>query len=339
MNNDEDIIGSDGRILHFSLERFKRDIVEGNCCFICGASPSAKTFNDEHVIPDWILKKYNLYSQSITLPNSTQFKYNNYKVPCCLECNAELGDKFEKPISEIIKKGTAAILDQMNKDSGKLFIKWLSLIYFKTHLKDRNIRLFQNKQKGNQMVGDFHFWNNFHYIHSFIRTFHTGVIIDPKSYGSFLVLPAKNSPFPYDYSDSSYGNGVYIRLGAVFLVYLFNDCCIVSDVIEKLGAFKMIEAELSHWQMREFFAHALKINMQIKNRPKFYLQRNQLLLSVEKPYEVNFDEEHQKYFRKICKGLFYVDMKDGRLSRSIYENLCNGNFSFIFDENGKFVRE
>jgi hypothetical protein len=28
---------SDGRVLFFSIARFKKDIAEGDCCFVCGA--------------------------------------------------------------------------------------------------------------------------------------------------------------------------------------------------------------------------------------------------------------------------------------------------------------
>ena len=68
---DGSIVGEDGKILFFSLKRFRRDIVEGNCCFICGISPAKTQFNDEHVIPDWILKEFSLHNKLVTLPNSS----------------------------------------------------------------------------------------------------------------------------------------------------------------------------------------------------------------------------------------------------------------------------
>ena len=47
--------------------RFIREIGEGNCCFICGANPGSKAFNDDRVIPDWVLAKHGLHSNRITL--------------------------------------------------------------------------------------------------------------------------------------------------------------------------------------------------------------------------------------------------------------------------------
>lgn len=40
------------KTIYFSFDRFLKDIVHGNRCFICGANPELVPFNDEHVLPD-----------------------------------------------------------------------------------------------------------------------------------------------------------------------------------------------------------------------------------------------------------------------------------------------
>ena len=57
----------DGQIKLFSIKDFVSIICLENNCFICGASHSDKTFNEEHVLPNWILRKFNLHSKKITL--------------------------------------------------------------------------------------------------------------------------------------------------------------------------------------------------------------------------------------------------------------------------------
>ena len=54
---DRTVINGKGEIVFFGLKHFLDDIVKGDCCFICGAKPGSKQFNDEHIIPDWILRK------------------------------------------------------------------------------------------------------------------------------------------------------------------------------------------------------------------------------------------------------------------------------------------
>ena len=85
---DGSIKDSDGKVIFFSFDRFMSDIVQGNCCFVCGVGPAEAAFNDEHVLPDWLLRKYRLHDKSVTLPNGTQFRYGGFTVPCCARCNA-----------------------------------------------------------------------------------------------------------------------------------------------------------------------------------------------------------------------------------------------------------
>jgi hypothetical protein len=99
---DGSLLDSDGKVLYFSLDRFVADIAHGNCCFICGRSPSAVAFNDEHILSDWILQRYGLIGITIHLPNGTPFRYDQYKVPCCYDCNQMMGHVFETPISAVV---------------------------------------------------------------------------------------------------------------------------------------------------------------------------------------------------------------------------------------------
>ena len=59
------------------MDRFVREICEGSHCFLCGAAPEEKEFNDEHVIPKWLLRKLDIYKLSITLPNNAKIRYEN----------------------------------------------------------------------------------------------------------------------------------------------------------------------------------------------------------------------------------------------------------------------
>lgn len=116
--NDGSIEDQDGRVIWFSIDRFIKDIGEGDCCFICGASPSQTEFNKEHILPKWILKRYDLLSRTITLPNETSFRYNQYTVPCCQQCNSLMGEKIEQPIRELINQGFNAVAEHLQKKQG-----------------------------------------------------------------------------------------------------------------------------------------------------------------------------------------------------------------------------
>jgi hypothetical protein len=52
---DDSVESDDGRIILYSAPRFLAEIRYGDGCFICGAKPGTKEFNNEHVIPNWVL--------------------------------------------------------------------------------------------------------------------------------------------------------------------------------------------------------------------------------------------------------------------------------------------
>jgi hypothetical protein len=72
---DGSVLTKDDRVVFFSCSRFITDVVQGNCCFICGARPGTVPFNDEHILPDWILRKFGLHDKTINLPNGGKFRY------------------------------------------------------------------------------------------------------------------------------------------------------------------------------------------------------------------------------------------------------------------------
>ena len=92
------VVDSKDRIIFFPLDQFKRDICRTDNCFICGRSENETMFNKEHILPDWLLKKHNLYSETITMLNEKQIKYGSYVIPCCVECNSDMGRIIEQPI-------------------------------------------------------------------------------------------------------------------------------------------------------------------------------------------------------------------------------------------------
>jgi len=104
-----------GKIIFFSTERFVNDICLGDCCFICGAKQEEKQFNNEHILPEWLLRRLNLFDRTIVLPNRAEVQYGRYTVPCCAECNSLMGDEIERPLSEAISGGLDALIELIKK--------------------------------------------------------------------------------------------------------------------------------------------------------------------------------------------------------------------------------
>ena len=165
--------------------------VSGRCCFICGAQPGSKIFNDEHVIPDWVLRKNGLFHKSITLPNHLTIKYDRFKVSCCQDCNSLMGRRIEERISKVVNAGAEAIQKHIAGGGALEFFVWLGLIFLKTHLKDREFRIHRDLREPDDKIGDMYNWEELHHLHCVTRCFMNGAVIERGVFGSLGVFAAK----------------------------------------------------------------------------------------------------------------------------------------------------
>ena len=190
VSEDGSVESHDGRIALFSLERFLAEIRDGDGCFICGARANTKHFNNEHVIPDWVLRDRGLHSSKLVLPNQAAFMYGRYVVPCCKDCNESMATEFEEPIREAFAKGYEGVANFMRGGGAALLWRWLALIFLKLHLKHRELRWHLHQQLGETRISEAYDWTQLHYIHCVVRSFYTGARIDPRVYGSLFVWSA-----------------------------------------------------------------------------------------------------------------------------------------------------
>jgi hypothetical protein len=129
---DGSVIDQNSRVIFFSEQRFVDDICLGECCFICGAAPGDMPFNNEHVLPEWLSRRYNLFDRTIVLPNGNTLRYDRYTVPCCVPCNKLMGERIEELISEITRRGAEATIAFLKANGNLEFFVWMGLIYLKT---------------------------------------------------------------------------------------------------------------------------------------------------------------------------------------------------------------
>jgi len=256
---------SDKRVLFFSIERFKSNIVEGGGCFICGAYPAEKEFNDEHVIPNWILKRYKLHGHKIRLPNGDEVTYGGYKVPCCKECNTLMGDTFETPLSELTAVGVQT--RTLFGVGDRLLFNWLALIFLKTHLKDREHPL-DRKDKTGKSIADTFDWTQLHHLHCVARSFYTDVDWFSGVIGTMLVFPAEGDG-DFDYRDD-YGTGtMLLRIGSAAFVAALSDAKATMTSMAKVRSKAKRMGALSRAELREILAYLAYYDMPLSPRPQF----------------------------------------------------------------------
>lgn len=339
---DGSLVDDTGRVILFSVERFVRDIACGNCCFICGADRGEATFNDEHVLPDWILRKHALHSRTINLPNATQVRYGQYKIPCCKSCNSTLADTFETPISSIVGGGYHKVIEYVQENGPWRIFAWLALIFLKTHLKDLALRLERDHRKGDSRIGDLYAWEELHHIHCIARSFFSGAKIDEGVLGSCCILPVKPSLSydAFDYHDLHDARTILLSLGTTCFIAVLNDAGIASHCFR--DQLQRIDGPLSPVQLLEVMSYLAHINVRLKTRPTFVSKitvDDRYHISAHVPRVVELESGGREVYGEIfyhCTAHWLVAFRNPSID-AIREQVRAGDYTFLFDANGRFL--
>lgn len=343
---EQTIIADDGRVLLMSCQRFVDTICRGHNCFICGADPAEVPFNDEHIVPRWVLRRFDLFEKEITLPTGERRKYGGYRIPCCEACNKLLGEQVETPVS-LLLKGTfsevqAGLAEPRNRE--RLFI-WLSLLFLKTHLKDARVPVHKDRRLGHAVIGDQYEWSLLHHIHAVARSPYTGANLMPDVVGSLQVFEIAGSAAEerYDYVGFSNQQTLVVQIGAVGIVAVLTDCEAAQIAwSEKLA---VVDRPISNLQLREVGAMLACANANLKVRPEFgtfFADRSWLFIFARKPptFEMEpFDPEEFGHTLLFAVGTYVESAAleiDGTSDPDLVASkIATGYVRFLTDENGK----
>jgi hypothetical protein len=295
----------------------------------------------------WILSRYNLYNRKITLPNGKKVGYGQYKVPCCEDCNLKLGRKYEAPLSRLLKKSYDEIINKI-EESPKILhtlFRWLCLIYFKTHYKDRVYKYeLDERAEDPSLISDNYFWEHLHHLHCISRSHYTKAIIDRKVYGSVFIYPVDKEE-NFDYCDCLEGRSILLQLQDFAIIAVLNDSHAVSSVIQNLNINSHLKFPLEGIQLREIFAHINFININLVHRPQYYSylnKSNEYRIEVSQlPNKVDLlEEEKQSTSLGELVKYFTEPMIGDVLNRNeMLKALEKGKVTFTFMDKAGSIKE
>lgn len=342
--DEENFTDENGKIILFSYKNFVKDICDGNNCFICGAHPDEKAFNDEHIIPRWLLKYADLFDMKITLPNTNTVKYGNYTLPCCSECNSLYGEHLEEKVSKLLTLDYTDFQNNLTKDDKKILYIWLSFVFFKTHLNDTILRLHLDMRKGMESIASEYDFRWLYHIHTVIRSIYTGAEINDDCIGTFLILKAEkiDAKDNFDFRDINQLNTVLLRVGNICLVSALDDANI-SNAFIKNDTKRCIDYSLSKIQLREILARLSYINSSLIQRPIFHTYYKSLLKSYDIVVSKPNDIKRRKFDVQEYGSLLYLSTLDllkyvrYDSSRNLEEDVFSGQIGFLFDDEGKVL--
>ena len=344
---DGSIIDDGGRVIFFSKERFVHDICLGKCCFICGIPPNEAEFNNEHVLPKWLLRRFSLFSSTVRLPNETAFRYDRYTTQCCVECNTMMGELIEKPMSEVVSGGARAIYEFIENGGGFKFVVWMGLIFLKMHLKDRDFRLHRDSRKGEETISEFHSWDELHHIHCIVRYFYNDCQIEKEAIGSFLCMSVRREmpPEKFDIAELSQAQTMLLRLDDVGLLAVFNDSHVTMN--SYLPYVKRMTGAVSELQLRAIMVDLAFLNLHLKLRPEFHnefdMENERYRIFAKQPeqfesVELDYTIRGKMIHRAFGDVLLIPGLAEHTRDQ-ILESIESGTFSFLFNDKGEFIEQ
>jgi len=337
------VLSSDDRVIIFSLDRFIADVVQGDCCFICGGRPGTVPFNDEHILPDWILRKFGLHDRTITLPNGEKFIYSHFRIPCCKPCNSKMGRDVETPVSRLFAEGYEVFVQHLKEQGPRLLFVWMCLIFLKTHLKDNALYFHKDRRKGEEKIGKSHLWKDLHHIHCVARSFYAQSEFRAEVYGSLLVLPAKIIPGveSFDYGDLSFAQTMFLRIDDIAVIAVLDD----SNALNSSGICEQwrINGPLSPIQLREMVVRMAVQNLLLEERPFFSseldLEHEECAIVAHRPPTIRFavpTAENTELIGRMMQQQCGPMIPEGPEKDITMEQMASGYYSFLLNEQGEF---
>ncbi len=341
INDEGSLVDPDGQVRHFSQAAFAELAVDSHRCFACGVHSSQREFNFEHVIPDWVLRRFALHSQRITLPNGLEYMYGRYTLRCCKDCNSRLAADIETPISRMLAGSFEDVRDKLRDSDPSLLYRWLCLLFIKCHLKDREIRINPDRRVESATLGEMYDWEGLHHIHSVARATHSRAAIDDAVLGTTLLFSMQESREPFDFGDLSDYSTISIRVGSVGIAFVLNDCRAVEALVTEY--FAGVTGPLSGVQLREIAARLAYGNTLLARRPKFWSELHEGDLRIRalpaNPWPIS--DVDRAALGRILAGACGPLLKNSQtpdIERKM-EQLSRGEIQFLYHDDGSFISD
>jgi hypothetical protein len=341
VTSDQSVLDRNGKIIFFSVEGFISDIATGDCCFICGAQRTSVPFNDEHVLPNWILRRFGLHGRTIEIPNHTNFRYAGMTIPCCVTCNTEMGEVFEDPMSELFGGGLEAVSKYLKERGPWDLFRWMGLIFLKAHLKNKYLNYHRDSRKGDMKIAELHSWEELHHLHCVARSFHSGAKLAPEVLGSLCVFPAKVRPHfeGFDFIDLTAAQTMLLCIGDVAVIAVFNDSQAALSVAHE-DFDRKIGGPLSPLQLRELAARLASVNLQVEPRTRFFSDIDAIAedywIRAERPDQVHLpawdDDLHGAIMHALTKDM----VREISNGEEILNLVKTGRYTFLTTPEGAF---
>lgn len=309
---------------------FERQYASANTCFLCGEVLIKGTYTKEHIFPQWILNKFNLWDKSISLLNGIRYDYKRSIIPCCNICNNEHLSKLESIIKTGVERGYHYFKDNVPPLS---IYQWCQLIFYKWIYKETFFKEDIRDPESEKIVKK----ENFDWMalnHLLLRSINKNISFENFFPGSIFICHLKTGAIAsenFDYLDAVPEQCIMIRLGEIGIIGVLSDSNIQKHVFTKQNQPYLINF-LAPVQFKNFFVQCV------------YRQR---IFSNPYSFELKDITDDSLTLTQIPNN-FFKDPVFGEWDREHYASLMSQVFggvknsyiikggipSFLYDRNG-----
>ncbi len=260
-------------------EKIQEKKYDDSYCFLCGVELTAGNISKEHVIPQWLQRKYNLWNQRIALLNKTFIEYRYLTIPCCRTCNNDNLKPVEDRIKEAVDKGIDAF-KALNKMD--VFL-WLSKILYGIIYKELFLK-FDLKEEESVSITEPEFLKIHETLFLFLHGYMGQIVYQdffPASIFIFKTQSYDKNERDWDFVDNPIYLTIGLRMGNIGIIAVLQD----AETHEFLNEQLKENFEIPfHWiQFRELFSKITYSASLLNRTPKYIIG----FLSKEKKYLVS----------------------------------------------------
>jgi len=240
-------------------------------CFLCGRRLTERNRRDEHVFPKWLQKRFGLWDEKLTLLNRTTIPYRKLTTPCCLDCNSNHLEPFEKIMSRAVRGGPRQV---RALDPYCVFI-WLGKIFY--GLLYRELFLpWDRAQKKKGSIASKELLREYAMHHLFLQSVRVPLQFLNFFPASILILetqePKDDPTTAWDFSDNPYTMFIGCRMGKVGIVSVLQDGGAQQSLFPQLK--EALSLKLHPIQFREVMATVRYKAMLFNRTPKYIITRD-----------------------------------------------------------------
>jgi len=189
-------------------------------CFLCGVELNNENGTKEHVFPEWLLHKYNLWDRKIALLNETPIPYRYLTIPCCSSCNSGELSRLEQEIKQAIDTDFRAVA---RIEKLRLY-QWIGKIFYGLLFRELSLSFDRSRPELGSITSP-KLMQDYLALHHFLQSTIKPIEFQGFFPGSIFIFEIEVlSEFDqFNYSDSIESMAFCVRMGNIGIVACLKD--------------------------------------------------------------------------------------------------------------------